>query len=142
MTELVREETSLAARKGLESWETTMAYSIHTDVKFAPLELVDARSLAEQCTERWWNQTLCRVNDCVVRLGVFEGEFHWHKHDREDEFFHVLEGELLLDFEDRTMDLQPGQGVLVPRGVLHRTRARARTVVLMIEAATVVPTGD
>ena len=119
-----------------------MEYSIHTDVKFAPLELVDAHSLADQCTERWWNQTLCRVNDCVVRLGVFEGEFHWHKHDREDEFFHVLEGKLLLDFEQRTMELSPGQGVVVPRGVLHRTRAPARTVVLMIEAATVVPTGD
>ena len=119
-----------------------MAYSIHTDVKFGPLELVDAQLLAGQCTERWWNQTLCRVNDCVVRLGVFEGEFHWHKHDLEDEFFHVLEGKLLLDFEQRTMELLPGQGVVVPRGVVHRTRAPARTIVLMIEAATVVPTGD
>ena len=119
-----------------------MAYSIHTDVKFGPLELVDADLLSRQCAERWWNQTLCRVNDCVVRLGVFQGEFHWHKHDLEDEFFHVLEGKLLLDLEQRTMELLPGQGVVVPRGVLHRTRALARTVVLMIEAATVVPTGD
>lgn len=119
-----------------------MGYSIHTDLKFAPLDLVDARLLAERCTERWWNQSLCRVNDCVVRLGVFEGEFHWHKHDREDEYFHVLEGELFLDLEGRTMDLRPGQGVVVPMGVVHRTRAPSRTVVLMIEAATVVPTGD
>jgi len=119
-----------------------MDYSIRTDVKFAPLELVDVKGLADGCTERWWNQTLSRVNDSVVRLGVFEGEFHWHKHDREDEFFYVLEGKLLLDLPERTAELSPGQGLVVPRGVVHRTRAPARTVVLMVEAATVVPTGD
>ncbi len=119
-----------------------MAYDIHTDVKYRPLEVVDAGALADSCPERWWNQTLCRVNDCVVRLGVFEGEFHWHKHDREDEYFHVLEGTLFLDLEGRTVELSPRQGLLVPRGVLHRTRAPKRTVVLMIEAASVVPTGD
>lgn len=119
-----------------------MNYSIKTDVKFAPLELIDARALAERCTERWWNQTLSQVNDCVVRLGVFEGEFHFHKHDREDEFFFVLEGKLLIDLEGRTTELAPGQGLVVPRGVVHRTRAPARTVVLMVEAATVAPTGD
>ena len=119
-----------------------MKYDIHTDVRFAPLELADAGRLADECRETWWNQTLCRVNDCVVRLGVFEGEFHWHKHDREDEFFYVVEGRLLVDLEGRTVTLEPRQGLLVPRGVLHRTRAPTRTVVLMTEAATVVPTGD
>lgn len=122
--------------------EETVEYSIRTDVKFAPLELIDVRLLAEQCTERWWNQTLSRVNDSLVRLGVFEGEFHWHKHDREDEFFYVLEGKLLIDLPNRTVELAPGQGLVVPLGVSHRTRAPARTVVLMVEAATVVPTGD
>jgi len=119
-----------------------MAYSIHTDVKFGPLERFDVGALADGCGESWWNQSLCRVNDCVLRLGVFEGEFHWHKHDEEDEVFYVLEGELLLDLEGRTVALAPRQGFLVPRGVVHRTRAPQRTVVLMIEAATVVPTGD
>ena len=119
-----------------------MQYVIQTDVKYGPLELVDAGALAAACTERWWNQTLCHVNDCVARLGVFEGEFHWHKHDREDEFFFVVEGKLLLDLEGRTVELGPRQGLMVPRGVLHRTRAPARTVVLMVEAASIVPTGD
>jgi mannose-6-phosphate isomerase-like protein (cupin superfamily) len=119
-----------------------MKYSIHTDLKFKPLELIDAAKLADECREKWWNQSLCRVNDSVVRLGVFEGEFHWHKHVREDEYFHVLSGKLLLDFEGRTAELAPGQGMLVPRGVLHRTRALERTVVLMVESATVAPTGD
>jgi len=117
-------------------------YSINTDVKFAPLELVDVARLARECMEKWFNQTLCRVNDSVVRLGVLRGEFHWHKHDTEDEFFYVVEGRFLIDLEGRTVELAPGQGFLVPRGVLHCTRAPERTVVLMIEAATVTPTGD
>jgi mannose-6-phosphate isomerase-like protein (cupin superfamily) len=119
-----------------------MPYDIHTDVKYAPLEVVDAGSLVDHCREKWWNQSLVQVNDCVARIGVFEGEFHWHKHDREDEFFFVLEGLLLLDLEGRTVELAPRQGLMVPRGVLHRTRAPSRTVVLMVEAATIVPTGD
>jgi mannose-6-phosphate isomerase-like protein (cupin superfamily) len=119
-----------------------MGYDIHTDVKYGPRELIDVGRLAEECPEKWWNQTLCQVNDCVARVGVFEGEFHWHKHDREDELFYVIEGRLLLDLEGRTVELAPRQGLLVERGVLHRTRAPQRTVVLMIEAATVAPTGD
>jgi len=119
-----------------------MDYDIHTDEKFGAVEPIDVGALADACTASWWNQTLCRVNDCIVRLGVFLGEFHWHKHDREDEMFYVVEGLLLVDLEDRSVALQPRQGILVPRGVVHRTRANERTVVLMIEAATVVPTGD
>jgi mannose-6-phosphate isomerase-like protein (cupin superfamily) len=122
--------------------EKSMDYSIHMDVQYAPLELVDAKKLADECTVQWWNQSLSRVNDAVVRLGVFQGEFHWHKHDLEDEFFFVLEGVLLLDLEGRTVELSQHQGMVVPRGVLHKTRAPSRTVVLMVEAATVVPTGD
>ena len=117
-------------------------YAIRTDVKYGPLERVELGKLADLGTEKWWNQTLCRVNDCVARLGVFEGEFHWHKHDREDELFYVVEGRLLLDLEERTVELAPREAIVVPRGVMHRTRAPTRTVVLMVEAATVVPTGD
>jgi len=119
-----------------------MQYEIHTDIKFKPLELIEAGRLADDCHVPWWNQTLCRVNDCVARLGVFLGEFHWHKHELEDELFFVLEGELLLDLADRSITLAARQGLLVPRGVLHRTRAKTRTVVLMIEAAGITATGD
>ena len=117
-------------------------YSINTDVKFGPLELVDVKGLADACTERWFNQTLSRVNDSVVRVGILEGEFHWHKHDTEDEFFYVVEGRFLIDLDGRTVELKPGQGFMVPRGVMHCTRAPERSVVLMIEAATVKPTDD
>ncbi|HUU45686.1 MAG TPA: cupin domain-containing protein [Acidobacteriota bacterium] len=119
-----------------------MDYTIHTNLKYGPLELVEAGHLADTCTEQWWNQSLCRLNDSVIRLGVFKGEFHWHQHDREDEFFFVLEGKLLVDLEGRTVELEPRQGLVVPRTVVHRTRAPERTVALMIAAATVVPTGD
>jgi mannose-6-phosphate isomerase-like protein (cupin superfamily) len=119
-----------------------MAYDIETEPVFGPLEPFDAGRLADECGSKWWNRTLCRVNDSVARIGVFEGEFHFHKHDREDEVFFVLSGELFVDFEGRSVALGPRQGILVPKGVVHRTRAPTRTVVLMIEAATIAPTGD
>jgi mannose-6-phosphate isomerase-like protein (cupin superfamily) len=121
---------------------TPTTYSIHTEVKFPPLELIDVTELAAACQEPWFNQTLCRVNDSVVRLGVLKGEFHWHKHDNEDEFFYVVAGRFLIDLEGRSVELLPGRGFVVPRGVMHCTRAPERSVVLMIEAATVTPTGD
>jgi mannose-6-phosphate isomerase-like protein (cupin superfamily) len=117
-------------------------YHINLDVKFPPLQLIDVGKLAAECTERWFNQTLCRVNDCVVRVGILHGEFHWHKHDEEDEFFFVLEGRLLIDLEDQHVALDPLQGYVVPKTVVHRTRAPERTVVVMIERASVTPTGD
>ncbi len=120
-----------------------MSYDIQTDVLYKPLELIEAGKLADECPEKWWNRTLCQVNDAVARIGVFEGEFHWHKHDREDELFFVLDGMLLVDFEGgRTVELRPRQAIVVPHGVVHRTRAPKRTVVLMVEPATVVATGD
>jgi mannose-6-phosphate isomerase-like protein (cupin superfamily) len=119
-----------------------MPYDIHTDVKYRPLEVVELGRLADEAPAKWWNQTLTQVNDSVVRVGVFEGEFHWHKHDREDEFFYVVEGRLFIDLEGRTVALEPRQGLTVPKGVLHRTRAPTRTVVLMVEPATVVAIGD
>jgi mannose-6-phosphate isomerase-like protein (cupin superfamily) len=122
-----------------------MPYSINLDEAFGPLELIDVGAFADSVEDRWHNQTLVRVNDCVVRLGVMQGEFHWHHHDEEDEFFYVVDGRFLIDLEEgggRTVELGPKQGFTVPRGVVHRTRAPERTVILMIEGAGVVPTGD
>ncbi len=107
-----------------------------------PLEVIDERKLAEECPHKWYNQTLCEVNDSVVRLGVAEGEYHWHKHDNDDEFFYVVEGRLLIDLEGRTIGLAPRQGVVIPKGVMHRPRALERTVMLMVETRNVVPTGS
>ncbi len=117
-------------------------YATHLNVYYPPLELVDVPALIAACTDRWYNQTLCRVNDSVVRLGVIQGEYHWHKHDDEDEFFYVVEGRFLIDLEGRTVELLPRQGFVVLKGVLHRTRAPERTVILMVEGAGIIPTGD
>lgn len=118
------------------------SYSIHTDVRFEPLNLIDIPGLVESCEQEWFNQTLTRVNDCVVRLGIIRGEFHWHKHDEEDEFFYIVDGKLWIDLEDRTVELAPKQGFTVPRGIVHRTRAPEGAVILMVEGSGVVPTGD
>jgi ethanolamine utilization protein EutQ (cupin superfamily) len=117
-------------------------YATHLDIRFQPLEVVEVQALVDACTDRWYNQTLCRVNDSVVRLGVIQGEYHWHKHDDLDEFFYVVDGDLQVDLEDRTFALGPRQGLVVPKGVVHRTRARRRTIILMVEGAGIVPTGD
>ncbi|MFC1502702.1 cupin domain-containing protein, partial [bacterium] len=109
---------------------------------FKGLEKIDLAEIEKACEHDWFNQTLCQVNDSVVRLGILKGEFHWHKHDREDEFFYIVQGHLFLDFEDKTVELRPMQGIVVPRGVLHRPRVPERTIALMVENATITPTGD
>lgn len=117
-------------------------YQTRLNIYYEPLEIVDAKALAADCAYKWYNQTLCQVNESVVRLGVVQGEYHWHKHDNDDEFFYVVEGELLIDLESKTVALQSGQGFVVPRGLTHRTRAAERTVILMVENAGIIPTGD
>jgi mannose-6-phosphate isomerase-like protein (cupin superfamily) len=117
-------------------------YATHLDILYQPLTRVDLQPLIDACRDQWYNQTLCRVNDSVVRLGVVRGEYHWHKHDADDEFFYVVEGRFLIDLEGRTVELAPRQGFVVPKGVVHRTRAPARCVILMVENAGIIPTGD
>jgi mannose-6-phosphate isomerase-like protein (cupin superfamily) len=124
------------------STDSSYPYATFLDIKFPALEVVDAPALVEACTDQWYNQTLCKVNDSVVRLGVIQGEYHWHKHDNDDEFFFVLDGHFIIDLEGRSVDLQPRQGFVVPKGVAHRTRAPDRAVILMVENAGIVPTGD
>ncbi len=118
------------------------SYTINLDTKLGFLKLIDVPSLVAACDEQWYNQTLCQVNDCVVRLGIMQGEFHWHKHDKEDEFFFVLQGKFLIDLESETITLEQHQGYTIPRGVVHRTRAPERAVILMMEGSSVQPTGD
>lgn len=123
--------------------ETTRPYDIRLEPRFVAGELIDVQPLVDATTSSWYNETLCQVNDSVVRLGVLEGEYHWHKHDGEDEFFYVVEGTLRIEIEgEPTVDLRPRQAYVVPKGVLHRPIAVRRVVVLMIEQAGVRPTGD
>ena len=117
-------------------------YETRLNILHQPLEVIDEKALSDACEFKWFNQTLCKVNESVVRIAIIEGEYHWHKHTEDDEFFYVVEGKLLIDLEDRVVELHPRQGFVVPRGVLHRTRAPERTVILMVENAGIIPTGN
>lgn len=118
-------------------------YVTRMNVLYGCSQLIDVQALVEKCTDRWHNQTLCEVNDSVVRLGILQGEYHWHKHEKEDEFFFTLEGKLIIDIEGAdSVELYPWQGYVVPKGVVHKTRASLKTVVLMVESAGIIPTGD
>ena len=124
-------------------------YATHLDILYPPLTHIDLDPLVAAVQDKWYNQTLCQVNDSVVRFGVMQGEYHWHKHDNDDEFFFVLEGLFLIDLEPaadetpgRVIELHPRQGFVVPKGVVHRTRAPQRSVILMVETASIIPTGD
>ena len=137
---------------------STPAYPYETrlNILHGPLELIDINKMAAANYFKWFNQTLCKVNDSVVRVGIIEGEYHWHKHDNDDEFFYVVDGKLLIDLKDqdshqqispdapadKTVELVPGQGFVVPRGIVHRTRAPQRTIILMVENAGIAPTGN
>jgi mannose-6-phosphate isomerase-like protein (cupin superfamily) len=131
---------------------TEYPYQIILAAKYKPLERIEEKLTAD-AARPWYNETLCQVNDSVVRLAVVRGEYHWHHHQREDEFFYVVEGRLLIDLIDpqdpattednpRTIDLGPRQGVVIPKGVMHRPRAPERTVMLMVETDTIRPTGS
>lgn len=122
--------------------EEKYPYKTYLNILYPPLEVIDVPALVAACTDKWWNQTLCKVDESVVRLGIVEGEYHWHKHDNEDEFFYVVSGRFLIDLEDRTIDLTAGKAVVVPKGVRHRPRATTKTVILMVERAGIIPTGD
>ena len=117
-------------------------YETRLNILHGPLELIEINAIEDARNFKWYNQTLCKVNDSVVRVAMVEGEYHWHKHDHDDEFFYVVDGLLQIDIEERTVELAPGQGFVIPRGVLHRTRANQRTVMLMVENAGIIPTGN
>ena len=117
-------------------------YVTKLDIKFDHLQKIDVPQMVNECKDKWFNQTLTQVNESVVRLGIVEGEYHWHKHDHDDEFFFVLEGQLLIDLENQTIELNPNEGVTISKGVMHRPRAPKKTVMLMVETNAIQPTGD
>ena len=117
-------------------------YNQKMNIKYNHQELVDVQKIVDDCKEKWFNQTLTKINDSVARVGIVEGEYHWHKHETDDEFFFVLSGKLFVDIEDKTFELNPNQGVTISKGIMHRTRAPQKTIMLMIETASIDPIGD
>jgi mannose-6-phosphate isomerase-like protein (cupin superfamily) len=112
------------------------------DVKYNNLQLIDVPAIVAENKEKWFNQTLTTVNDSAVRLGIVQGEYHWHKHDEDDEFFFVLAGKLFIDLEGRTIELEPMTGTTISKGVMHRTRAIEKTIMLMVETSSIDPLGN
>ena len=118
-------------------------YVTKLDVKFEHLQKIDIPQIVQECTDKWFNQTLTIVNNSAIRLGIVEGEYHWHKHDNDDEFFFVIEGKLIIEVENNdSIELNPGQGVTISKGILHRPLAPVKTVMLMVETSAIQPTGD
>jgi mannose-6-phosphate isomerase-like protein (cupin superfamily) len=118
------------------------SYNFNLDIKYAPLEKIDLNAVVAANKEQWFNQTLTQINGSVLRVGIIHGEFHWHKHDNDDELFYVVSGTLYVDTERGNFELGPNEGVTVPKGVMHRTRAPEQVVMLMVENAGIQPAGD
>lgn len=117
-------------------------YSQQMNIKYNHQEVIDVLEIVKECNQKWFNQTLTKINDSVVRIGIVEGEYHWHKHEKDDEFFFVLSGKLYIDLEDKTIELNPNQGVTISKNVMHRPRAPKKTVMLMVETASIDPIGN
>jgi len=116
-------------------------YKQHMDIKFKHQEVIDIPKMVEECKEKWFNQTLTKINGSVARIGIVEGEYHWHNHENDDEFFFVLSGKLFIDLEDKTIELNPNQGTTISKGVMHRPRAPEKVVMLMVETDSIDPIG-
>jgi len=117
-------------------------YNQHMEVAFEQLQRIDVNKLIEACKETWYNQTLTKVNGSVVRLGIVEGDYHWHQHEADDEFFFVLSGKLIIELQSKSVERDPRQGVTIPMGIMHRPHAPQKTVMLMVETAAIDPIGQ
>lgn len=116
-------------------------YNQRMDIKYKHLEKIDVNEIVNECKDKWFNQTLTKVNESVIRIGIVEGEYHWHKHDEEDEFFFVLSGKLIIELENKTIELNPNEGVTITKGIIHKPFAPIKTVMLMVETDTIDPIG-
>jgi mannose-6-phosphate isomerase-like protein (cupin superfamily) len=106
---------------------------------------MDKVNIAEKLSlfdEHWSPKIVGQVNDSLVKLVKFKGDFVWHKHDKEDEMFLVVKGRIRICFRDCDVDLDEGEFLVVPRGVEHRPVAGEEAHVLLFEPATVLNTGD
>lgn len=117
-------------------------YKMHMDIKYDYLEKINVPEIVKSCTDKWFNQSLCNVNSSVFRLGIFEGEYHLHKHDNDDELFFVIEGSIVLETEKGNFALGQYESVCVPKGIMHRPIAREKAIVLMIENTGIDPIGN
>jgi mannose-6-phosphate isomerase-like protein (cupin superfamily) len=103
---------------------------------------ININEKASLISDHWNPRILAELNGQHVKLAKLLGEFIWHKHEMEDELFYVLKGELIMEFRDHTEVLNPGEMIVVPRGVEHRPVAREEVTILLFEPASTLNTGD
>lgn len=106
---------------------------------------MDKINIAEKLSlfsDHWNPRVVASLNGQHVRLAKLQGEFVWHSHQQEDELFYVLSGELRMEFRDRVVTLQPGEMIVVPRGVEHRPVAIQEVAIMLFEPAETVNTGN
>ncbi len=106
------------------------------------IKKLDIIDLTKNINEPWKNFPVYAINDQVVRLSVLQKNFYWHIHEKSDEFFYVVEGELFVDFRTHTESLIQGQMIKIPKGIEHRTRSNKRTIILCFESADNDVSGD
>ncbi len=105
----------------------------------------DAVNVAQKFSmfeDHWHPRLIARVNDTDVKITKLQGEFHWHQHDNEDELFFVIKGRLLMQFRDRDVWLEPGELIVVPRGVEHKPVAPEEVHLLLVEPSGTLNTGN
>lgn len=118
-------------------------YNQQMAIKYDYLEKITINDIVEENMDTWFNQSLCEVNSSVLRLGIFEGAYHMHKHDSDDEVFFVLEGSMILETENENFELQKYEGCCVPKGTKHRPVVpNGKAIVLMIENKGIDPIGS
>ncbi len=96
-------------------------------------------ALFEDC---WNPRDVGELNGQYVKLVKFKGEFVWHKHENEDEMFYVIKGKFIMEFRDKTVKLNEGEFIIVPKGVEHRPVANEEVHVMLFEPASTLNTGD
>ena len=103
---------------------------------------IDMADVIDSLSEPWSPVDIVYVNDQVLRVALFDGSYHWHKHDDEDELFFVYRGDIRIVMENETVQLEEGQLCVIPRGVLHKPEADIPSVVLLFEPSKLKSVGD
>jgi len=93
-------------------------------------------------TEQWSPKIVAELNGQHVKLAKLEGEFEWHHHENEDELFFVLKGKLLVHFRDKTIELEPGEMLVIPKGIEHKPEAHEEVHLAIFEPVGTVNTGE
>ncbi len=93
-------------------------------------------------SDHWHPRIIGELNGQLVKIAKIQGEFIWHSHANEDELFMVIEGQMWIDFRDKTVALNPGELIVVPGGVEHRPRTEGEVKIMLFEPASTLHTGE